>query len=119
MKAYSLFGLTATVILMGGYLWLDSRADWHPYAVWTVVASVVAFGLYSLDKLLSTMSGRKMLRVPEAILHLVAVVGGVWGAWLGMFLWRHKTNWGKHPAFPVVLILTTLIHLGLAYYWLL
>jgi uncharacterized membrane protein YsdA (DUF1294 family) len=119
MRAQYLFGLPAIALLVGGFLWLGGRTTWHPYAVWLAVASVVTFAFYGLDKLLSKMPGASKVRIPEVVLHLLAAIGGFPGAWLGMFLWNHKSNWKRHPAFPRVLIPSTLIHLVLVYFWLL
>lgn len=78
------------------------------YLVWLVTLSVVTFIWYGFDKGQSKRGG---LRVPEIVLQLLAVAGGFPGGWLGMIVFRHKT---RHGSFIVVLVLSTLLHLGLA-----
>ena len=78
------------------------------YLVWLVTLSVVTFIWYGFDKGQSKRGG---LRVPEIILQLLAVAGGFPGGWLGMMIFRHKT---RHGSFIIVLVLSTLLHLGLA-----
>ncbi len=49
-------------------------------------------------------------RIPEALLMGVAALGGSLGAWLGMYLFHHKT---RHPKFtlgvPALLAVQTLL----------
>jgi uncharacterized membrane protein YsdA (DUF1294 family) len=49
---------------------------------------------------------------------LLALLGGFPGGWAGMFLFNHKSNRQKHPVIWLCLILGTVIHAALAYYWL-
>jgi len=51
------------------------------------LASIVAFILYGIDKRAAINGNR---RIPEAHLHLFALVGGWPGALLAMSLFRHK-----------------------------
>jgi len=54
-------------------------------------------------------------RIPEAVLHVVALLGGSPGALIGQELFRHKTR--KH-AFRLVLLAIFLLQAGLIYsYW--
>ena len=53
-----------------------------------LLMSVVAFVLYAWDK---RAAKRRRRRVPERVLHLVALSGGWPGAPLGQRLLRHKT----------------------------
>jgi uncharacterized membrane protein YsdA (DUF1294 family) len=52
-------------------------------------------------------------RVPEVILHGLALLGGFPGGWIGRSLFGHKT---KKGFFTFVLIASTAIHL-LVVYW--
>jgi uncharacterized membrane protein YsdA (DUF1294 family) len=58
------------------------------YWIWLVIASVITFILYGLDKAQSKRSG---WRVPEIVLHGLAIVGGFIGGWVGRSMFRHKT----------------------------
>ncbi|MGD8465615.1 MAG: DUF1294 domain-containing protein [Anaerolineae bacterium] len=112
---YFVFGLVS--IISAGVLFglLVGITGWHPYLIWLVAWTPVGFLVYGLDKSLSKV-GR--VRVPELILHLVALAGGVLGAWLGRAVFRHKSNVRRHPAFLVVLVLATVLHGALVYVWL-
>nr|WP_056164353.1 DUF1294 domain-containing protein [Leifsonia sp. Leaf325] len=54
-----------------------------------VAGSVLSFVLYGVDKG-AAVAGRR--RIPEATLHLVAVLGGWPGAVVGQTVFRHKTQ---------------------------
>ena len=47
--------------------------------------------------------------MPERLLLLLALVGGVAGAWAGMALFRHKT---RHAMFFIVNGVATVVHLA-------
>ncbi|MDD5190632.1 MAG: DUF1294 domain-containing protein [Dehalococcoidales bacterium] len=85
--------------------------DWHIYLIWLAATSLITFILYGYDKTQSRQAGR---RVPEIALHGLALLGGFVGGWLGRSLFRHKT---KKGIFTFVLFVSTLLHLGLAYWW--
>ncbi len=69
-----------------------------------VVASVVAFVLYGLDKAAAQRGAR---RVPEKTLHLWGLFGGWPGALLAQQLFRHKT---RKVSFQVVFWLTVVLN---------
>ncbi len=112
---YIVFGLISAIIAGLLYLRLSARFDWQPYTIWLIALSVTTFTLYILDKTLSKL-GR--VRVPEIILHLLTILGGFPGGWLGRLVFRHKTNVQKHPSFLIVLILSTIGHSLVATFWL-
>ncbi len=85
---------------------------WQFYWIWLAAASVITFILYGYDKAQSKTGGG---RVPEALLHWLALIGGFPGGWAGRWVFRHKT---KKVSFTLVLVLATMIHLSLVY-WLL
>lgn len=76
------------------------------------VTSAVSFALYGLDKAAAVRGAR---RVPEATLHLLALLGGWPGALAGQLAFRHKTR--KQP-FRTVFWLTAAGN-ALAVAWLL
>ncbi len=74
--------------------------------------NAVALLLYGFDKRQAIASGT---RIPEAVLHVVALLGGSPGALLGQELFRHKT---RKRAFRLVLAAIFLLQAGLIYgYW--
>ena len=64
--------------------------------------NIASFFLYGIDKY-KAKKGR--WRISEAILLLMAVIGGSIGAWAGMRLWHHKTMHKKFKyGIPVIII---------------
>jgi uncharacterized membrane protein YsdA (DUF1294 family) len=88
--------------------WLDLR--WL-VPVWWLLWGAVTFAYYGFDK---RQAGRGGWRVPESILHLLAVTGGFLGGWGGMVYFRHKT---QKPVFKVVLALATIAWVGGWLWW--
>jgi uncharacterized membrane protein YsdA (DUF1294 family) len=84
--------------------------DWHFYGIWLAIASVITFIVYGFDKAQARASG---WRVPEIVLHGLALVGGFPGGWAGRSLFHHKT---QKAFFAFVLVVSTLIHVGLCYW---
>ena len=82
--------------------------------VWAGLISLnaVALTLYGFDKRQAIAGG---MRIPEIVLHLVALFGGSPGALAGQELFRHKT---RKRGFRLVLVGTFLLQAGLIYgYW--
>ena len=67
-----------------------------------IAINVLAFAIYGLDKAFSKQKGSR--RVPERSLLWLARLGGGFGCWLGMTVFRHKT---KHAQFKVLVPLWT------------
>lgn len=70
--------------------------------LYLVFINVLTFLLYGIDK---WKAKRSRWRIPESVLLGMAAVGGSVGAWLGMRVWRHKT---QHKRFrygvPAILV---------------
>lgn len=105
--SYGLIAIAMIAVLFL-LLWLLTRWNW--YAAWLSATGLTTFVLYGVDKLQSKRGG---WRCPEVLLHTLALIGGFIGGWLGMFLFRHKT---QHAEFKLILGLATLIWLGVAYF---
>jgi len=75
---------------------------------WVAASSITTFLLYGYDKFQAMRHG---LRVPELVLHAMALLGGFLGGWLGMFVFRHKV---RKPAFWAVLAGSTVLHAALS-----
>jgi len=74
--------------------------------------NAVALLLYGYDKRQAIAGGS---RIPEAVLHVVALLGGSPGALAGRQLFRHKT---RKRGFRLILAATFLLQAGLIYgYW--
>ena len=97
-----IFGVVAAVAIVALFLVLQTTTTWPWYYTWPLAATVVAFFTYAMDK---GMAKANTVRVPEVVLHLLALVGGFTGALVGMFLFRHKSNFRAHPLFLPIIIL--------------
>ncbi len=80
------------------------------YFIWLGIASAITFLVYGVDKMQSRTGGS---RVPESVLHWLALVGGFIGGWAGRWVFRHKTRKGF---FALILVLSTAIHAGVVYW---
>jgi uncharacterized membrane protein YsdA (DUF1294 family) len=98
----TLFGGLAGAALVALFLALWFATDWPWYYSWPIAATAVAFIFYGADKALAKTNAK---RVPEVVLHLLALAGGFVGALVGMFAFRHKSNFRAHPLFlPIIFI---------------
>ena len=79
------------------------------YLVLVLVMSLVALVTYGLDKR-HARNGQR--RVPERILHWMALLGGWPGALAGQRVFRHKT---QKTRFRVVFWLVTVLHVALVF----
>src|SRR3954467_6686179 len=102
----------ALVLLAHLALRLPWRWD-YLLAEWLLAVNVVALGYYGYDK---AQAGASAARVPEVVLHGLAVVGGTVGAYAGMRLFRHKTIKGAFQVvFWYIVILQALLAAALMY----
>ena len=72
--------------------------------LYLILINLVGFVLYALDKAKSKHKVSR--RIPERVLLWVARLGGGLGCWLGMMLFRHKT---QHIRFKVLVPLWTVL----------
>ncbi|RIK40022.1 MAG: DUF1294 domain-containing protein [Chloroflexi bacterium] len=79
------------------------------YLAWLSALTAATFVAYWYDKQQAQRGGR---RTPEITLHLLALAGGFIGGWAGRAVFRHKT---RKPAFTLVLVVATVLHLAIAY----
>jgi len=71
------------------------------------VMSLVCFTAYGLDKRRAANGNR---RIPEQTLHILALLGGWPGAWLGQRQFRHKT---KKVSFLIVFWCVVVLHVAI------
>lgn len=87
-------GLAIALCIGGtGLCWWFLTGHQHTWltwlANWLLVVNLIAFIYYGIDKLLAARGFA--VRVPEAVLHSLAALGGSPAAFLAMWLFRHKT----------------------------
>lgn len=107
---YAVLGLGASIIIL---VLLNITTSWSGYLNWLIAASIVTFVMYGVDK---TQAKRDGGRIPNAILHMMALVGGWFGALFGRIVFNHKSNIRSNPLFLVTLILGFVIS-GVIIYW--
>lgn len=81
--------------------------QWIIVMVYLAVVNVIALALMGIDKY---RAKREKWRIPEKRLFGVALLGGSIGSWLGMRLFRHKT---QHKTFVYGIPFIFLIQLSL------
>ena len=88
---YGLIGIgTALLLLLGLATALDRPTSFVLWLVmWVGALSLVTFGIYGHDKAQAQNNGP---RVPEVVLHLLGLLGGTPGAFIGMRMFHHKTS---------------------------
>ena len=88
----------------------------HSYLAYYLLAiNAVTFIVYGIDKY---KAKKAKWRISEAMLLLLAVLGGSIGAWIGMKVWHHKTMHKKFKyGIPAILLiqiaLMTYLHVNL------
>lgn len=105
------------ILLLAGaalFVVLLFTTTWWWYWNWLVALSVVTFAAYAVDKGQAALfKGR---RIPNNVLHGLALAGGFPGAILGRAVFNHKSNVRRNPLFLIVLVASVLLH-GAFIYW--
>ncbi len=112
-RNFALFGGLAIILTAALFLVFNRAVNWQWYWLWLGAAGIVTFFFYGYDKL-SAKAGAG--RIPEALLHLLALAGGFAGALLGMGVFHHKTNYREHPLFLPVIVVSGVLWGLLIYY---
>ena len=72
--------------------------------IYFIMINIIAFSLMGLDK---QKAKKKKWRTPESTLFLAAAAGGAVGAWIGMYVFHHKTHKSKFVfGIPVLVVVT-------------
>lgn len=84
------------------------------FYIWMM--SIFTFAMFAYDK---HQAYYAKYRIPELVLLLFTVIGGAFGAWIAMWLFRHKTRKPKFyitvPIFVVLICLGCLFFLDFPY----
>lgn len=99
---YQLFGWIAIAVILLLALVMYYLTGWSLLWIWLAAVNLVTFIAYGYDKALARNGG---MRIPEIVLHLLALSGGFVGGWIGMYAFRHKT---RKLIFKVILALSTI-----------
>jgi uncharacterized membrane protein YsdA (DUF1294 family) len=79
----------------------------------TLLLSFVTFSAFGFDKRRARTGGK---RIPERTLLTLSWAGGLGGGWLGMTVFRHKT---QKTSFKVKMVVVSILNLLWALIWLL
>ena len=80
--------------------------------IYFVVTNVIGFVLMGNDK---RRAVKGTLRIPEATLFSIAIIGGSIGSILGMLIFRHKTrHWYFKFGLPIILLLQIIFFIVLS-----
>lgn len=76
-----------------------------------VIINLIGFMIMGIDKKKARIGA---WRIPEKVLFGTALLGGGLGAWIGMYVFRHKTkHWYFKYGLPVIFIVELLVSLWL------
>jgi len=93
--------MVVAVLLGGGLFFLLVWADVSRIAAYLLAVNIVTLCFYGYDKLRAVKHG---WRVPEIVLHLLALFGGTPGALVGQLLFRHKTRAGRFRVIFIIIV---------------
>ena len=79
------------------------------YGAYLLLISIITFILYHADK---RKANKGKWRIPEKVLLLLSFLGGAFGGYPAMLIFRHKTK-GEHWYFTFVNLLGLAIHIAL------
>jgi uncharacterized membrane protein YsdA (DUF1294 family) len=88
--------------------------EWPLLVAYLISVNTLTFLMYGFDKRQSIKQGP---RVPELILHLLALVGGSPAALVGQLTFRHKTRKQPFKAIFIAIIVLQVTAIGLYYYF--
>ena len=103
-KYYLLFAFVVLVFIVI-LLWKFTAI--HPLWIYLIAINLITFSFYGYDKYQAI---HKKSRIPEAVLHILALACGSVGALAGQNIFRHKTRKLK---FQVIFILIAIVQAAL------
>lgn len=83
------------------------------YLSWLISVNAITFAMFGIDK---GMAKAGKVRIPEIVLHIFTLAGGVIGQLLGRSLFHHKTDIKKHPLFLIMPIVSLILYGGLLFW---
>lgn len=89
MIAFKRFAILSAILIVGLFMLFAFRLKIHPLAAYLAAINLSTFVLYGLDKLCAV---QRWQRVPELLLHFLAIAGGSPGALLGQQVYNHKIS---------------------------
>jgi len=84
---FALYGSIAFIFMVSLFAVLIALES-NPVLAYIASVNAVTFVLYGYDK---SIAGSSVVRIPESVLHLLALIGGSPGAFVAQRAFRHKT----------------------------
>lgn len=89
----------------GDKIWVMVGVSLWMIVAYLVIVNIWAFALMGFDKRRSKIKKKGVRRIRESTLFLSALLGGGLGAFLGMWIFRHKTqHWYFVLGIPLIAI---------------
>lgn len=83
----------------------------NPFTIYLITINLISILTFSIDK---TQAKNNKRRVPEKILHLMELLGGVFGIMVFMYVIHHKSS--KWQYYIITYIILIIWILGLQYF---
>ncbi len=99
-QSFLILAIILVIVLAIILSWLTS---WDLLWIWLAAVNLITFLAYGYDKRMAQSGG---MRVPEIILHGLALSGGFVGGWIGRGYFHHKT---RKSIFAVILSISTVL----------
>lgn len=81
--------------------------------IYFIVVNIIGLFLMGLDKY---KAKKRLWRIPESTLFIVAIIGGSIGSIVGMYLFRHKTrHWYFVYGLPAILVIQIALFILICY----
>lgn len=82
------FSGIAAILALVGIIWLTQKTGWSLWTTGLIAINLTTFAFYGFDKTAAKMN---WFRIPEAVLHLLELVGGSPAAYVAQRYLRHKS----------------------------
>ncbi len=104
--------LLGGILAVGLFLIIYIISDWGLYLAWLIAINLTTFVLFGSDKAFAK-TGK--IRIPEKALHIFSLLGGFLGQFAGRLIFHHKTNFGRHPSFTVIPLISLVLWGAIGY----
>ena len=112
LSAYIIYVVVSVICIVVTIALFKSRTGLKSVFLYLLAVNITTLFMYGYDKFIASTS---LLRIPELILHSLAVAGGSPAALISQKLFRHKTI--KQP-FRLILWLIIILQLAVVFYFL-